>query len=85
MVNQNEVIDYILATATHNSPDGTDWKQLFYQSQIIYGDKNFSTFVKKLEEFAIMASQAKYFINPEHSAQVEEYINSIVMKFIYAI
>lgn len=87
MVNQNEVIDYVIATSVHDPEDndGADWKQLFYQSQIIYGDKQFSSFVKKLEELALIGRQAKYYINPEHAQQIEEMINGLVMKYIYAI
>lgn len=85
MVNQNETIDYLLATATRESADGTDWKQLFYSSQIIYGENKFSMFVKKLEEYANMANQVKYYINPEHVEEVKKMIIDNVMTYIYAI
>lgn len=87
MVNQNEVIDYVIATSVHDKEenDGADWKQLFYQSQIIYGEKQFSSFVKKLEQLALLGQQAKYHINPEFAPQIEEMINGVVMTYIYAI
>lgn len=85
MVNQNETIDYILACATHDSEDGTDWKQLFYQSQIIYGEKGFSMFVKKLEDYAAMINQVKYHIHPDHVDEVKQMILDDVMSYMYAI
>ncbi len=83
MVSQNETIDYLLATAKRDN--GVDWKQLFYQSQIIYGENVFSTFVKKLESYANMASQVKYFINSDYVEEVQEMITNDVMTYIYSI
>lgn len=84
MVNQNEVIDYLLAMANHNS-EKVDWKQLFYGGQIIYGEKAFSSFVKKLEQYALLATQVKYYINPDYVEEVQKMILDNVMTYIYAI
>ena len=85
MVNQNEVIDFILAQATRESKEKVDWKQIFYQGQIIFGENTFSSFVKKLEQYAVLATQTKYYINPEHADEVSKMIIANVMTYIYSI